>query len=775
VSRKKDTPKRRAPVLNVPSQRGLVWGGVTLLGIGIAAAAFWFERGARSADTPPQVPQTAQVRAAAAQYVGSRACVSCHGEQAEKWRTSQHQGAMAEATEERVLGNFNDVTFTYAGTTSTFFKRDGRFRVRTDGRDGTLADFDVKYTFGVYPLQQYLIEFPDGRLQALSIAWDARPKQDGGQRWFHLYPGERVTHNDELHWTRPAQNWNFMCADCHSTGLQKNYDPAADRFSTSWADINVSCEACHGPGSRHLEWAKGQHVVSGGSRTTAVPADDNKGLTVNLDERRGVAWSVNVLSGNADRSHPRTTEREIEVCAQCHSRRGQIAEGYEAGKPLLDHYRPALLDEPLYYADGQQRGEVYNWGSFLQSKMHAKGVTCSDCHEPHNGKLRAEGNALCSTCHLASKYDATRHTHHTAASAGALCVACHMSAATYMVVDPRHDHSLRVPRPALSVTLGTPNACNACHTNHDARWAAARVKAWYGHHPQGYQRFAAAFSAASAGTADGQSQLRAVAIDATEPPIVRATALARINSSADGAAIDTLAKGLRDPSGVVRLGALQSLANAPVSARVPLAALSLSDPLKAVRAAAVSLLEFVPAEQLSADARAGFERAIPEYFDTQRYNADRAEARVNVGTFQASRGDGEGGEKELKAAIRLDPFFIPAYVNLADLYRALGRDTEGERILRQGLDIAPASGVLHYALGLALVRLKKTDEALAELQRASALEPANTRFAYAYGIALHSTGHADLAKATLEKALAAHPDDENVRAALTSITKERQP
>jgi hypothetical protein len=179
---------------------------------------------------------------------------------------------MAEATEEKVLGNFNDATFTYAGTTSKFSKRDGRFLVRTDGRDGTLADFEVKYTFGVYPLQQYLIEFPDGRLQALSIAWDARPKQNGGQRWFHLYPTERVTHDDELHWTRPSQNWNFMCADCHSTGLKKNYDAAADRFKTSWAEINVGCEACHGPGSRHLEWAKAAHVVSGFPPPPKAPA-----------------------------------------------------------------------------------------------------------------------------------------------------------------------------------------------------------------------------------------------------------------------------------------------------------------------------------------------------------------------------------------------------------------------------------------------------------------------------------------------------------------------
>src|SRR5262249_55032024 len=266
--------------------------------------------------------------------------------------------------------------------------------------------------------------------------------------------------------------WNFMCADCHSTGVRKNYDPAADRFATSWAEINVSCEACHGPGSRHLQWVREQGTVRRKDQA-------DRGLTVALDERRGAVWTVDARSGTAVRSRPRATDREIDVCAQCHSRRSQIAEGYEAGAPLLDHYFPALLTSPLYHADGQQQAEVYNWGSFLESRMYAKGVTCSDCHEPHTGKVRLEGNALCSSCHLTSKYDTPEHHHHSPGSAGASCVSCHMPATTYMIVDPRRDHSLRVPRPDLSVTLGTPNACNGCHANQDARWAAARVKAWF--------------------------------------------------------------------------------------------------------------------------------------------------------------------------------------------------------------------------------------------------------------------------------------------------------
>jgi tetratricopeptide (TPR) repeat protein len=715
----------------------------------------------RPADALP----TSATTNSAARYVGSGACVSCHADQAERWRTSQHHDAMSDAGAKTVLGNFDDSTFTYAGITSRFFKRDGQFFASTDGPDGRLTDFQIKYTFGVYPLQQYLVAFPNGRLQALSIAWDSRTKKDGGQRWFHLYPTEHVTHGDELHWTRPAQNWNFMCADCHSTNVRKNYDAAADRFNTQWTDINVGCEACHGPGSRHLEWAQASN--NGAARESV-----DRGLTAALDERHGITWTVDVRSGNSTRSQPRTTDREIDMCAQCHSRRGQIAEGYQAGAPFLNHYFPALLTSPLYHADGQQQGEVYNWASFLQSKMYAKGVTCSDCHEPHSGTLRLEGNAVCASCHLASKYDSREHHHHRTGGAGAACVSCHMPASTYMVIDPRRDHSLRVPRPDLSIALGTPNACNGCHANRDARWAALNVNAWFGHDPDGYQHFGSAFSLAHTETRDRQSELRAIADDVTQPAIARATALAQLDASSNANAIDTLARGLRDPSGVVRFGALQSLRGASPNVRVRLATPQLSDPLRAVRMEAVSVFAPLPAEQLGAAARAAFERAAAEYIDTQRYNADSAEGRVNLGTFYGGHGDPSRGEQELKAAIRLNPFFVPSYVNLADLYRAFGRDADGEKTLREGLGATPASSVLHFALGLALVRLKRIDEAVNELERASVLDAGNVRFAYAYGVALQSVGKIADAKATLAKALAAHPDDVDVRAALASVMKD---
>ncbi|MET0216002.1 MAG: tetratricopeptide repeat protein [Vicinamibacterales bacterium] len=746
-------------------RRGVFVYYAAVAAIGLVAGVVWHRTGTEHVESEPRSIATV----AAARYIGSDACASCHHREADEWRTSQHRDAMADATDESVLGRFDGSPFSYAGTTSTFSKRDDAFYLRTDGRDGQLAEFRVKYTFGLYPLQQYLVEFPDGRLQVPSIAWDARPRSEGGQRWFHLYPQERITHDDELHWTRPAQNWNFMCADCHSTGVRKNYDRAADRFETRWSEISVGCEACHGPGSRHVEWA--------GMLGSGQPAlrDEAKGLNVQLQGRQGSTWSINPASGNAFRSHPRATEREIEVCAQCHARRGQIAEGYEAGKPFLDHYRPALLSTPLYHADGQQRDEVYNWGSFLQSKMYAQGVTCSDCHNPHTGKVRAENNTLCATCHLPKKYDTASHHNHMPGSAGAACVGCHMPTTSYMVVDPRHDHSLRVPRPDLSVTLGTPNACTGCHTNRTASWAASQVKSWYGHEPQGFQRFAAAFTAA-AGTAPGrQDQLGAIADDGTQPPIARATALASLDASASRATLEAAARSLRDPDALVRLGALQSLASIPPNVRLPLVAPLLSDPLRALRIEAASLVASVPVDQLRANERAAFERAAGEFVDTQLYNADRPEARVNLGTFYGSRGNVVKAEDEFKAAIRLEPSFLPAYVNLADLLRVLGRDADGERVVRQALEIAPRNGMLHHALGLALVRLSRTGEALGELERASVLEPGNVRFAYVYAVALHSGGRVDAAIETLEKALTAHPDDINVRTALASFKQSRGP
>ncbi len=702
-------------------------------------------------------------------FVGSATCVSCHTSEAGAWQTSQHRAAMAEANDATVLGDFKNAALTHAGTRTVFFRTGSKFVVRTDGRDGTPSDYEIRYTFGVYPLQQYLVSMGDGRLQALPIAWDARPKSAGGQRWFHLYPTERLAHDDELHWTRPSQNWNFMCADCHSTELKKNYDASTDRFDTRWSEISVGCEACHGPGSSHLDWAKS-------ADRRAANRDSTKGLTVALNERRGVVWSNTRNTGNAPHpSRARTTDREIQVCAQCHSRRSQLAEGYAAGKQLLDYYLPTLLTRPLYHADGQQRGEVYDWGSFLQSKMYTRGVTCGDCHDPHSGKLRATQtvNATCTTCHVATRYDTPAHHHHTAGGAGASCASCHMPTTTYMLVDQRHDHSLRIPRPDLTVTLGTPNACANCHSDRGPAWAATAIRSWTTPHDltAGFQRFASVFTAADSGTGDAQDKLRALAGDATQPTIARATALAAFvpRTPAD---LATLGAGLNDANPLVRLGALQATASLAADARATLVSPLLSDSLRVLRIEAAGQLALVPEQALPLRRRAAYERAGDEFVAAQRYNADQPDARVNLGSFYAARRDFAAAEPEFRAALRIDPKYAPAYINLADMYRVQQRDADAERVLRDGIAVCRTTAALHYALGLTLARLKRMDNAVVELRLAATTEPANLRFAYGYAVALESTGKKSQAIQLLERTLIAHPGDADITSALATMRSQ---
>ena len=703
-----------------------------------------------------------------ATYVGAQACAGCHAAEHAAWSGSDHARAMQIASDTAVLGDFADRRFVHGGITSTFFRREGRFMVRTDGPDGQLDDFEIKYTFGVRPLQQYLIELPGGRLQALSIAWDARPREAGGQRWFHLYPNEKIDYRDELHWTRRQQNWNYMCADCHSTNVRKNYNAAAARYATTWSEINVACEACHGPGSRHVAWA-------GATRAGQTSeARDPKGLTVLLRERRGVQWTVEPSSGNARRSVARTTAVELGVCAQCHARRSQITSDYAPGRPFLDHYLPALLTPPLYWPDGQQRDEVYTWGSFLESRMHAAGVTCSDCHEPHGQKLRAPGNQVCAQCHAPAKYATAAHHFHRSDGPGAECAGCHMPAARYMLIDPRHDHSLRVPRPDQSVALGVPNACTRCHADRKPEWAAAKAQAWYGRSPNGYQRFATAFHAAETG--GGAVRLLAdIARDPREPDIVRTSAMAQfpreVARSHAGMEAVKLALGNGDP--LVRRAAVTALESLPPAERLTLALTPLSDPSRLVRIEAARVLAPIRPETLDQASRAAYERAAADFVAVQRTNDDRPEARTNLGTYFATRGRVTAAETELRAALALDPTFVPAYVNLADLYRAEQREPDVRRVLAEGLTTAPDDASLHYSLGLALVRAQRTTEALTHFARAAARAPDNARFVYTYAVSLHSTGKPREAIAVLDKALRRHPNDRDVLMALAAFNRDQ--
>jgi tetratricopeptide (TPR) repeat protein len=699
-------------------------------------------------------------------FVGSAACGGCHESELAAWRGSHHALAMQEATAETVLGDFDDASFTHAGVTSRFFKRDGRFLVTTDGPDGKPGEFEIRYTFGVYPLQQYLIAFPDGRIQALGIAWDARPRDQGGQRWFHLYPDRELKAGDPLHWTGIDQTWNFMCAECHSTELRKNYDPVSNSYATSWAEIHVGCEACHGPGSAHGAWGERQQSwLSWGKG-----GDD--GLTVRFDERKGVHWTIDPATGNAARSALKTGATELETCGVCHSRSAKIAEGWRPGRQLLDTHVPVLLQPGLFEADGKMLDEVYNYASFRQSRMFMQGVTCSDCHEPHSLKLRAAGNGVCHQCHDGAKYDVTSHHHHAEGSPAASCPACHMPARTYMVVDRRHDHGFRVPRPDLSVRFGVSNACNDCHGEKDATWAAAAIERWHGPERKGSQTWTEAFAAARDDTAEAGPLLLQLATAPGIPAIVRTSAFEMLAAHLSPQAAGAVQQGLSDADPLVRLGALRALRWLPAAQTWPLAHGLLDDPVHGVRLEAASLLAATPQDQLPPADLEQLSRAVEDYEAAQRLNADRPEGRVNLGNLYAQQGQTSAAEAEYLAARTLDPDFVPSYVMLAQLYAQQGRDADGEAVVRQALDRFPDDAELHLTLGLNLVRQGRAADAVPEFARAAALDPANPRYAYVQGVALNSTGRTDEALKVLEAAQARHPADRDTLLALATINRD---
>jgi predicted CXXCH cytochrome family protein len=706
---------------------------------------------------PSNPPAVAQTRAAAA-FVGSETCAACHQSEHAAWKASQHAQAMQHASPATVLGAFDGATFDKDGVTSTFLTKGKDFFVRTEGPDGKPADFPVKFTFGLAPLQQYLIEMPGGRLQAFGIAWDSRPKAAGGQRWFDLYPAEKLPASDPLHWTGIQQTANFMCIDCHVTNFHKGFDAAQRTYHSTWSELGVGCESCHGPGANHVAWAQSGKPVG----------DARRSLPATFRPQASIAWGSDPAKRPAVPPPATGQIAESQVCARCHARRSQMTDDIHAGQPFADAFRLALLEPGLYRADGQMQDEVFNQGSFLQSRMFAKGVTCSNCHEPHSQKLRVEGNALCGQCHEAARYEARTHHFHEPASPAGQCVTCHMPTVTYMVVDPRHDHSFRVPRPDLSATLDTPNVCATCHADKPSGWAAAELKKRLGRDPAGFQTFGEPFHAADRGAPGAAGLLARIAGDPAQPAIVRASAITRA-----GAGID-LRAALADPDPLVRAAAAEALAAArdPGALAAPLAAL-LTDPVRQVRIDAAHALAG-PAEMRLTDAqRAAFRAALDEYVAVQRFNADRGEAHMNLALLELRRGNGLLADDHLKRAIEADPAFVPAYAQLADLYRARRDEAQAETILRQALARNPDSALAHYSLGLAMVRQRRLDLALEELRRAAELEPGSARYGYVYAVALDRAGRPQEAVRTLDAVLGRHPYDADALEAAAAWAMQR--
>lgn len=610
-------------------------------------------------------------------YVGSKACLGCHAGAAEAWAGSHHAWAWRKPEEAAVLGDFDGASISHKGVTTRFMRKGGRYVVETDGPDGKLHEFEVHSTAGIEPLQQYLLETEKGRLQALDLAWDAAAK-----RWYHLYPSQELTSSDGLHWTGPYKNWNARCAECHATGYKKSYDARTRRYSSSQAEIGVGCEACHGPGEAHVAWAKNQE-------------------SYNPQAWRGLTSNGLTIGFSAD-----APESEIQQCAGCHSRREPLGDGNPLpGTAFHDAYRLALLRPGLYHADGSIEDEVYVYGSFLQSKMYAKGVRCSDCHNPHSAELKAEGNAVCTQCHSPAgnprfptlkkvTYDAPSHHFHASGTQGAQCKSCHMIERVYMGVDPRRDHSFRVPRPDLSEETGAPNACTDCHKDRDASWAAAEIAKRFpdstsrGDH---FSQVFAAFEKDPTASADG---LLAIAKDKNAPGIIRASALDRLRRVADLRIAETLASLLKDTDPLVREAAVGVQRGASATERVQRLLPLLEDRFRSIRIAVVRELLDAPIARLPSANEAARQRATEEWHSSLMARADFPETHMVLGgTALVLRNPG-AAEQAFREAVRQDPQLVDGWRMIARIRAAIG-DPQGARAaLEDALKSNPGNPML---------------------------------------------------------------------------------
>ena len=651
---------------------------------------------------------------AKATFVGGATCIQCHQKEHGMFTGSHHDRAMDVATDETVLADFDGTKIEHFGITSTVFKSDGRFMVNTEGPDGTMQDFEVTMVFGYEPLQQYMVELKPpgepgshGQYQVLRLSWDVEKEE-----WFYLMPpdvDEKLSPGDPLHWTGVTQRWNSNCAACHSTNLQKKFDVLTGKYSTTFTDIDVNCEACHGPGSLHVQIA----------------------------ENRRFFWDKNHVFGLAKL---KTTSNlpQVEACAPCHSRRSEICSGHQAGKRFDDHYSCQLLSDRIYHDDGQIRDEDYVYGSFIQSKMFHQGIKCTDCHDPHSARVKFDDNQLCTSCHQhpAGKYDTPSHHRHKVGSEGARCVECHMPATTYMAIDSRRDHSIRVPRPDLSLEFGTPNACSACHIDKQRLpevergklkqyldWIDAsengnsvvqaeldRVnlamadafKEWYPESATNNKRskYYERLAAGKSNLAESRDSLISVSKDAKAPGIFRASAIeAILFEDASSVNNEFLAEVLADDDPKVVSSSLVLISeriqlilglfdgsgnstelNRGIARQIKYVGPFLEHESRQVRIAAARTISQIP-NRIRANgsfSSSAYQAALSEYIDSLRINSDLAASHMTLASIYEADMQWDRAEDAYRNAIAVEPNFAGPRTNLAALL-----DQKAEQIRTQ--------------------------------------------------------------------------------------------
>jgi len=690
-----------------------------------------------------------------ASSVDGKNCVSCHQQSHDKWQQSDHAKAMAIADKNSVLANFNNVDVKHYGQKAHFYIKDERYQVKI-AYDDNVNNYQIKYTFGHYPLQQYLVETQKGKLQVLPFAWDARPKSDGGQRWYHNYSHEEIRPEDRLHWRQPLQNWNGMCADCHSDGLKRNYDSDNNQFSTTFDNINVGCLSCHGDMSEHAN--KNKRNVAKDITSTKHPTGQ---------------WLRALGDKTATWQGTKRDNSFMDNCFACHALRAPLTDGIKPNTPFLQQFMPQLPTAPNYHVDGQIKEEVYVYGSFLQSKMYGKGVNCIDCHDKHTMKLKIEGNGLCLQCHGGEVYNVKSHHQHQESSTGAQCANCHMPTNRYMGVDDRRDHSFKIPRPDLSIQFNTPNACIKCHDNKTNQWASDNLEKWRGK-PKALRKSKQFLMALNSGQAINLEDHLSIIADTELDIISRASALQMLSFTTQMITIEILKPYLTHEDDLLRLSAASTaLLLTPADRVVHLSPL-LTDKYKAVRVAAARSLV---SSKIATQHQQAFNKAFAELLASNELTSWRGEGRANQGLLALETNQVSNAEQAFLGAITVEPYFDTGYINLADLYRTQQRSAEVASVLVKGMKNLPKSGALKYAYALHLVRTQQHSKALLFFEKAMLVEPSVAQYSYAYILSLDGQGETVTALNKLQKVIGNYSDNQQLKELglyLAQKTRNRQ-
>ncbi|WP_445731549.1 tetratricopeptide repeat protein [Mariniflexile sp.] len=670
-------------------------------------------------------------------FLGDQNCKECHKDQFKAWKGSDHDKAMQLADSTSVLGDFNNEKFTSQGVTSRFYKKEGGFYVNTEGPDGKNHDYKIVYTFGITPLQQYIVAFPDGRFQCLRTAWDSVKN-----KWFDLYPDFKVVHSEWLHWSRGGLNWNTMCSDCHSTNVRKNYDFKTNSYHTKYALINVNCEACHGPGKQHV--------------------DDVKRLGNNYTATGTMQMTLNTKPHDL-----------VDQCARCHIRREQFSEAFNFEGTLLDHYFPQLIEEPIYYPDGQILDEDYVYGSFIQSKMYQNNVACNNCHDSHSLKLKFEGNALCAQCHIPEKFNTPKHHFHDMGTEGAQCVNCHMPGKYYMGNDFRRDHSFRIPRPDQSLQYGTPNACAGCHKK-DNTWAWESFQKLFG--AVDSIHFSDKLAPGITGQPNAHTGLIELANNIKQPEMARASAVKALSNYNTENFINNYLKWLNDASPLVRgasVDVLSEINNADlVKSFLPL----LNDPKRSVRIKAFYGLSALSESQVPETYKQSYQKVKKEFFTHINTNSDFVGGRIKEANYYLKQGNMKKGIEGYESALKLDNINNQARLTLANLYYNNKEYNKAEAAFKTVMEQEPEYGPAYYSLALMFAELERTDDAIVQLKKASEKMPDNIRVYYNLSLLYDKKQDQKNAENSLVKGLKIDGNNESLLYALAyHYSKHDQP